>query len=260
MSGELFQAGQLVPLLDDMTEPVPEGAPSGDPANDPSRQERLATLGRFVTSIAHDLNNMLTVIVGAADELQAVAPSNAALRDLSASVAHGAALVQQLMQFARQRPALPPQSLLLADELERLLPLLVRMAGPGITIRYIAPAFRPLVRIERTALGQALLNVVSNARDAMSGGGTITLSLLTCALVPGGGVGLLVEDTGRGMTAEMFEELRKPFATTRADSGGTGVGLATVDTVVQAAGGGIRVRGIAGVGTRICLRFPEISM
>lgn len=259
MSGELTPARRLPPLLDGIIQPGPDRVDEL-PADEAGRQERLATLGRFITSIAHDLNNMLTVIVGAADELQAVAPSNAALRDLGASVAHGAALVQQLMQFARQRPALPPQSLLLADELERLLPLLVRMAGSGITIRYIAPAFRPLVRIERTALDQVLLNLVSNARDAMPSGGTITLSLVKCALVPGGGVGLLVDDTGCGMTAAMFEKLRKPFATTRAEAGGTGVGLATVDAAMQAAGGSIRVRGAAAVGTRICLRFPDISI
>lgn len=239
---------------------VPPPDPPAGLGEEAGRQERMATLGRFVIGIAHDLNNMLTVIVGAADELQAVAPSNAALRDLSASVAHGAALVQQLMQFARQRPALPPQSLLLADELERLLPLLVRMAGPGITVQYLTPTIRPLVRIERTALDQAILNLVSNARDAMPDGGTITVSLVTCALVPGGGVGLIISDTGRGMTAEMFTQLRAPFATTRAESGGTGVGLATVDSVIDAAGGAVKAHGRAGIGTRICVRLPDIAV
>lgn len=247
--------------------PAPVSPPVSPPARrletpgteESGRQERLAAVGRYVTSIAHDLNNMLTVIVGAADELQAVAPSNAALRDLSASVAHGAALVQQLMQFARQRPVLPPQSLLLDQELNRLVPLLVRMAGPGITVRYIEPTFRPLVRIDRTALDQALLNLISNARDAMPEGGTITLSLVRCALVPGGGVGVIVEDTGRGMTDAMFEALRAPFATTRGDSGGTGLGLAIIDSVAAEAGGGLKVRGVPGTGTRICLRLPDVS-
>ncbi len=247
MSGELTPVGQP---------PTIDGALGGEEAG---RQERLATLGRFVTSIAHDLNNMLTVIVGAADELQAVAPSNAALRDLSASVAHGAALVQQLMQLARQRPVLPPPSLLLADEVERLLPLLARLAGPAVTVRYVAPTMRPLVRIERSALDQVMLNIVGNARDAMPVGGSITLSMVPCALVPGGGVGLIVEDTGVGMTGAMFEQLRAPGATTRAESGGTGVGLATVDTIMDGAGGGVKVRGKSGVGTRFCLRFPDIA-
>ena len=232
----------------------------GEEMAEDGRQERLSTIGRAVASIAHDLNNMLTVIVGAADELQSVAPSNAALRDLSASVAHGAALVQQLLAFAKGRPVLPPQSLLLADELARLLPLLVRMAGPGITVGLVAPKIEPLVRIDRTALDQALLNLVSNARDAMPAGGMITLSLIQCALIPGGGVGVVVQDTGRGMTAEMYEALRAPFATTRGEAGGTGLGLSTVESVVQEVGGGVTVRGGVGVGTRICLRFPDIAV
>lgn len=246
MSGELTPVGRP---------PTRDSVLGGEEAG----QERLAALGRFVTSIAHDLNNMLTVIVGAADELQAVAPSNAALRDLSASVAHGAALVQQLMQLARQRPVLPPPSLLLADEVERLLPLLARLAGSSVTVRYQQPTMRPLVRIERTALDQVILNIVGNARDAMPAGGVITMTLVGCPLVPGGGVGLIVEDTGTGMTGAMFEQLRALGATTRAESGGTGVGLATVDMIINGAGGGVKVRGERGVGTRFCLRFPDIT-
>ncbi len=222
-----------------------------------SRQERLATVGHFVTAIAHDLNNMLAVITGATDELHENIPGCAALDDLSASVAHGTALVHKLLSFARQRPS-PQQVVVVADAIDRMLPLLRRLVGPEITI-VVGHMSCPLsVLIDRTGFDQVILNVVTNARDAMSEGGVITITTRASAGFSAGAVEIEVADTGSGIAPAVIGSVLEPFVTTRGDQGGTGLGLATVDSVTRAAGGEVSIRSDPGSGSVITMRLPAL--
>lgn len=139
--------------------------------------------------------------------------------------------------------------------IERLLPLLRRMFAPGVVLR-LEPATAPApVRLDRAGFEAVLLNMAKNADDALDGRGEFRLR----TTVAGDEVCVLVEDTGRGMTAETATRAFEPFFSTKPRGQGTGIGLATAYRVVTEAGGRIDIDSSPGEGARFSIRLPLAS-
>jgi PAS domain S-box-containing protein len=231
--------------------------------------QKMDAIGRLAGGVAHDFNNLLTVINGWCEALSSVSAEErkAAIDQITSAAAKAAHLTGQLLSFSR-KSALNPCVLdlnLVIDDVGRMLR---RVIGEDICLELVlleAPGF---VRIDQGQLGQVLLNLALNARDAMPRGGCLTietareaLDVRAAALVavaPGRYITLTVTDTGSGIPVEVMPHLFEPFFTTKADRG-TGLGLATAQAIVQQAGGAIAAVNLESGGARFIIRLPEAS-
>jgi len=216
--------------------------------------ERLALLGRLAGGIAHDFNNLLSIILGAAAAARvAPMPDEVAVEvaTIEAAAERGAALVRKLLAFARQQ-VLAPRSVALNDTVRDFVALLPRLMGPGIVIETALEEPSRHIRVDPDQWSRVLLNLAVNARDAMGASGRITFStgrrlvlagemLAGELLPPGRYLTLEVRDTGPGIPPEVLPRIFEPFYSTRLESGGTGLGLATVQGIVAQSGGRIEV-------------------
>jgi signal transduction histidine kinase len=224
------------------------------------RTERLNTLSILGAGIAHDLNNFLGVIHTSAQLLQEPEADGPARRErllarILASSGRAAALTGRLLGFARRAPE-TPRVLDLAQELAQLEDLLRLLLPRNVQLRLErAPGSCP-VRTCKSSLEQILVNLVGNARDAMPGGGTVTLRLERGSGPDGARVRLQVEDDGPGLPPEVHEHLFEPFVTTKGEGKGTGLGLATVKNLVQGDGGTVQVDSRPGAGCRFLIDYP----
>ena len=237
------------------------------------RAQRLDGLGSLAGGVAHDLNNILTPILVAAPILRAVAgdaESRNMIDTVHACAQRGADIIRQLLTFARGRPGvrvpLPVRHLL--HEMEKI----VSETFPrNLRLEIAAPQERWLVQGDATQIQQALMNLCVNARDAMPGGGTLTLAAENIALdaeaaalvpgarpdaKPGDYVCISVTDTGIGIPHEQLGRVFDPFFTTKEVGRGTGLGLSTVLGIVRGHGGFVRVDSRVGQGTRFELYLP----
>ena len=220
---------------------------------------RLESLGRLAGGVAHDFNNVLAAITLTCTALETAEhlseQSLADIRNIRIAAERGAALTNQLTRYAkRQQPALTPISLRGAPR--ELVGLLRRTVGPEIELELDLLAERDLVLIDRSQLDQVILNLVVNARDALPGGGCIRISTSPAIRDKELWVELSVSDNGIGMDEATRDRIFDPFFTTKEDSGGTGLGLATVHDVVDQNGGHIQVESTPHVGTTVRVLFP----
>ncbi|MBX9698390.1 MAG: response regulator, partial [Acetobacteraceae bacterium] len=231
---------------------------------------RLETVGRLAGGIAHDFNNLLGAILGAAAaarEAGTTPDASTELEQVEGAARRGAALVRQLLAFARQQP-MQPRVIDLRRALEEAGPLLRRLLGRDIAVELTLEAEVAPVRVDPAQLDQVLLNLAANAKEAMPEGGRLRIGLGRAvvlrregegadAVPPGRYVVLEVSDTGRGIPPEVVPRLFEPFFTTRPERGGTGLGLATVQGIVAQSGGHIAVHSVVGEGTRFRIHFPR---
>jgi PAS domain S-box-containing protein len=230
------------------------------------QSQKLETVGRLAGGVAHDFNNILTVINGYSDMLlgagRADDPNRASLEAIQQAGERAAALTRQLLAFSRKHVSQP-----LATSVGGSVHEFVRMARrilPETVKLIIAPdAAEDYVVIDPTQLGQVLMNLVVNARDAMRQGGTVTVSTsIVAAPVQDGRlidyVCLTVADTGTGMDAETRSRIFEPFFTTKEQGHGTGLGLWTVNGIVQQSDGFIRVESEAGAGSSFHIYLPRV--
>ncbi len=237
-----------------------------------ARTERLESLGQMAGGIAHDFANVLTAIRGGITLARNDAPSDVAmeLQEVEASVDRAAELTRQLMLFARQQP-LAPQVFRADDRVQAIAPMLKRLLGSGVTLETTASsAVDVAIEMDPSQFDQVLLNLVVNARDAMPAGGCISVLVDRVVVGPSGEVRdaarvsdgpvmrLRVEDTGHGIHADQLDQVFEPFFTTKGDRG-TGLGLATVQSVVRQARGDIAVTSREGRGTRFEVRIPAVD-
>ena len=228
--------------------------------------QKLDAVGRLASGIAHDFNNLLLVILAGCDHLRsspdATPDVQATANDIAEAGERAAALVRQLLAFGRKARAQPRPCTLNAvvDGFQRLLR---RTIDERIAIR-VSLAERPwTVHLDPQQLEQVLLNLAVNARDAMPGGGTLTITIANLEAGDGRGgarrwASLVVADTGTGMPPEVREHVFEPFFTTKGPRG-TGLGLATVFGIVQQAGGRIQVDSEPGRGSTFSLLFPAVG-
>jgi two-component system cell cycle sensor histidine kinase/response regulator CckA len=236
----------------------------------PTRTEapRLEILGRLAGGIAHDFNNLLSLILGAvalARRTQLPAAVGAELDAIEAAADRGAGLVRQLLAFARQQ-VMEPRVVLLNEAVRQLAGLLPRLLGPGVTIDLALEEPSRRVRVDPLQLDQVVLNLAVNASEAMGGKGRLRIATGRrlvlrpepgSDLPPGRWAVLEVADNGPGMTAEAARRLFEPFFTTKLASGGTGLGLATVQGIVEQSGGRIELRTSPGRGATFRIYLPR---
>jgi len=222
--------------------------------------QKLESVGLLAGGIAHDFNNVLTVISGsAALARSAIEDGEPALEDIGRiedGVSRAAALVSQLLTFARRQDA-DPQVVDLNEAIQRAWQILEQLVGTGVEFEARLEPEPCLVWIDPTQFDQVLLNLATNARDAMaSGSGRFTIST---SKVRGraGLIRLTVSDTGSGMDDETRRRVFEPFFTTKPHGRGTGLGLATTHGIVKRASGEIEIESEVGHGTTFVITFPD---
>lgn len=238
------------------------------------RQARkMEALGRLTAGVAHDLNNLLTLVsMNAGSVLGSLQPSDPhfeLVEEIQQAVARGSALTRQLLAFSRSKPPKPAR-VDLAELVQGMVRMLDRLLGEDIRIVVQPSGQNWTVWADPAHLEQCLLNLALNARDAMNGRGVLAIDLAEvqlrpeqCAvragLQPGVHVRLTVADTGCGMSQEVAAKVFEPFFTTKEAGAGTGLGLAVVHDAVRQAGGHVAVESEPGRGTSFVLHFPQAA-
>ncbi len=217
---------------------------------------RLESLGRLAGGVAHDFNNLLQVILAQADLLNSGLPAPSAPSEILAAAERAQEITKQLLTFARgQHDAASDVEL---DGVVRATsPLLGRLLSPGVELDVDLHAEGVLVPLSRAQLDQILLNLVTNAQDAMPDGGTLTIETRREEGARGANALLVVRDTGTGMESDLKERIFEPFFTTKDLGRGTGLGLSTVHGIVRAAGGEVKITSEPGNGTEVRVVLPE---
>ena len=229
--------------------------------------QKMESVGRLAGGVAHDFNNLLTTILGVSEMLlSGLAPGDPLAEDLASIRDAGrraAALTRQLLAFSRkQRIEVRPLQL---DEIVRAFaPMLSRLIGEDVKVRLDLAVGLPSVLADPAQVEQILMNLAVNGRDAMPGGGTLTIALaperVATAVAGGPAAGayvrLSVADTGAGMSGETAARAFEPFFTTKPRGKGTGLGLATVYGIVKQHGGFVAVETAPGKGARFEVLLP----
>jgi signal transduction histidine kinase len=241
--------------------------------------QRLESLGQLAGGVAHDFNNLLAVILNylsfVAEDVAAAAGQDpgphleaaaADLAEVKKAAQRAAGLTHQLLLFAR-RDVIRPQVLDVDGVITSVEDMLRMTLGEHVELVVTRAGDLWPVLADPGQLEQVLVNLAVNARDAMPGGGTLTIDTsnitVDADMIAGGSkarlgrnVRLRVSDTGVGMTAKTAEHVFEPFFTTRRDDGGTGLGLATVYGILLQADGGIRIYSEPGIGTTFTITLP----
>ena len=232
--------------------------------------QKMEAIGQLAAGVAHDFNNMLTIIQGHASlQLAATGLSRdtkESLEQITLAADRAANLTRQLLAFSR-RQILQPRVLVLNELLRDLTTMLRRLIGENIELKCAFASELPPVWADSTGLEQVLMNLTLNARDAMARGGRITISTETvsvrateaeCAAGKRSGrhVVLRVRDTGSGMNVETRAHIFEPFFTTKEVNKGTGMGLATVYGIVSQHEGWIEVETAPGAGSTFSVFLP----
>ncbi|MEO8078499.1 MAG: response regulator [Acidobacteriota bacterium] len=230
---------------------------------------KMDAIGRLASGVAHDFNNLLTVILGFTEILTAdaaIADKHAAdLGEIAKAAQRASALTRQLLAFSRQQ-VLHAAPLDVNGLITDMTGMLTRLIGADIDVVLSLSPSVALALADRSQLEQVVMNLVVNARDAMPGGGTLTIettgvelqnsSFHDQAVLPGPYVMLAITDTGSGMSTEIQRRLFEPFFTTKETGKGTGLGLATTYGIVKQSKGYIWVYSELGLGTTFKVYLP----
>jgi PAS domain S-box-containing protein len=231
--------------------------------------QKMEAIGRLAGGVAHDFNNLLSVVLSYSDLLLAKLAIDDATRpwveEIRLAGMRAADLTRQLLAFSRQQ-VLEPRTLDLNDVLSSMERMLERLLGEDIELSIQRAQKLHKVKADPSQIGQVIMNLVVNARDAMPTGGDLTITTANVELDdqhspehssarPGAHVLLTVTDTGAGMDKETAARVFDPFFTTKEKGKGTGLGLSTAFGIVQQSGGSIWVRSAPGEGTtfEVCL-------
>jgi PAS domain S-box-containing protein len=234
------------------------------------QSQKLEAIGRLAGGVAHDFNNLLTVINGTGEHLLQTLPHEAPERELVESITHAghraADLTRQLLMFSRKQE-LQPQVIDLTRIVADMKRLLARLLGSQFQLETdLSQTSAPIIA-DPNQIGQVLLNLVVNARDAMPKGGVVAIRTEQVELTaprlhrhaetpPGTYVVLRIRDHGCGMDEQTLSRIFEPFFTTKEVGKGTGLGLSCVYGIVTQSGGSIEVDSQPGVGTTFTLYFP----
>jgi PAS domain S-box-containing protein len=235
--------------------------------------QKVQAIGQLAGGVAHDFNNILTVISGYSHVLLAKSDlreeDRRSLTNIRDAGDRAASLTRQLLAYSRKQ-RLQPRIIHLNAITAEMDPMLQRLVGENIRIRTIATSGLAAVKADPSQIQQVVMNLVVNARDAMPGGGQLTIETANATIAndyarthpdvaPGNYVMLAVSDTGTGMTPEVQARLFEPFFTTKAPGYGTGLGLATCHGIVKQSGGHIVAYSEAGHGTTFKVYLPSVE-
>ncbi|MBN2507802.1 MAG: response regulator [Verrucomicrobia bacterium] len=235
--------------------------------------QKLESIGQLAAGVAHDFNNILTIIEGHADRLlarcDAQNPSADPLHQISAAAKRASALTRQLLVFSRKQ-VLQPRVLDLNAVLGNLTTMLQRLLGDDIALESFPAPGLPPMEGDAGMIEQVILNLVVNSRDAMPKGGRLVITTTAVDIDadhaqhhpdarPGRHLCLSVSDTGHGMPRDTLDRIFEPFFTTKEVGKGTGLGLATVYGIVKQHQGWIRVASELNAGTTFKIYLPATS-
>jgi PAS domain S-box-containing protein len=235
------------------------------------QSQKMESIGRLAGGVAHDFNNMLTVIIGHAQlalmRLDPAHPVCADLREISRSAERSADLTRQLLAFARKQ-TVAPKVINLNEAVASMLNILQRLIGEDISLTWKPSPSLWKVKVDPTQIDQIMANLCVNARDAISNSGRITIETANCSTnvdyytscigdVPMEYVLLSVSDNGAGIDKETLSHIFEPFYTTKDQGKGTGLGLAIVYGIVRQNSGYIDVSSEEGTGTTFTIYLPR---
>jgi CheY-like chemotaxis protein len=226
--------------------------------------QKLQALGELAGGIAHDFNNVLQAVMGGMRLIEKHANEPSALRryagQIMSSVERGAAITQRLLLLAR-RSDLTPQAVRVAALFDELKAVLGPTLGPTVTVRTDVPPGLPAALADKAQLETALINLATNARDAMPAGGTVMLSATAEPQGLGGGpwIRISVRDTGVGMDAATLARATEPFFSTKPPGKGTGLGVPMAKGFAEQSGGHLAIESEPGRGTTVTLWLPQAA-
>lgn len=236
-----------------------------------AQSQKMQAVGQLAGGVAHDFNNLLTAMIGFCDLLLLRhKPGDQSFSDImqiKQNANRAANLVRQLLAFSRQQ-TLQARVLNVTDVLAELANLLRRLIGENIELRMLHGRDLGLIKVDQNQLEQVIINLCVNARDAMPGGGRLTVVTSNRELtpedrighdevVPGEYVSIEVIDTGHGIPPEHLARIFEPFFSTKAIGSGTGLGLSTVYGIVRQTGGYVMVDSAPGEGARFTILLPR---
>ena len=242
-----------------------------DLENQLQQAQKMESVGRLAGGVAHDFNNMLTVILGHAElGLLRLEPNHRAcadLKEICKTAQRSADLTRQLLAFARKQ-TIAPKVIDLNDTVTEMLKMLQRIIGEDINLVWQPASKLWQIRMDPSQIDQILANLCVNARDAIDGNGRITIETANAIIdtdyctsnheaTPGEYVRLTVSDTGSGMDKETQSHIFEPFYTTKELGKGTGLGLATVYGAVKQNSGFINIYSEKGKGTTFSIYLPR---
>ncbi|MBI5585150.1 MAG: PAS domain S-box protein [Deltaproteobacteria bacterium] len=233
--------------------------------------QKMEAVGRLAGGVAHDFNNLMTVVLGFSDlvlqELPDCSPLRPEVEEIKNAGHRAAALTRQLLAFSR-RQVLQPEVLNLNAIIENMKKMLQRLLGEDVILNTYLDLQLESVYIDPGQLEQVIMNLAVNARDAMPNGGQLTIETTNIylgkdfvrdhgiKLDPGSYILLSVNDTGTGIPREVLSNIFEPFFTTKEKGKGTGLGLPTVYGIIKQSGGYIWVYSEPGQGTVFKIYFP----
>ena len=235
-----------------------------------AQAQKLEAIGQLTGGLAHDFNNMLTVVVGNLSGLRDGLPGSALVEEYVdpalEAAGRGAELIKRLLAFSRQQPMDPcPVDV---NELALSMAKLIRRSLPGsISLLTSSSAGDLIVEADPHQLESALLNLVLNAKDAMPDGGSLVVDssveqvdgadAADLEVEPGDYVQIAVTDNGTGMDPKTLARVFEPFFTTKKFGMGSGLGMAMVYGFIKQSGGGVRIRSRQALGTTVALLLPR---
>lgn len=235
--------------------------------------QKMEAIGQLTGGVAHDFNNILTVILGLTELLRLQEdprnPKRADLDQIYSSAEHAAALISQLLAFSRQQ-ILQPIPLNFNTVLQQFEKMLKRIIGEDVELLTVLDPDLAMVKADQGQMEQVLMNLTVNARDAMPYGGRLTIETANVVLDandanrllnmhPGTYVMVAVSDTGTGIEKSILPHVFEPFFTTKDKGEGTGLGLSTIYGIINQSGGHIHVESEPGQGTTFKIYLPQLE-
>jgi two-component system cell cycle sensor histidine kinase/response regulator CckA len=232
--------------------------------------QKMESVGRLASGVSHDFNNLLTVIIGYCemllDDTKDNPTTSSMVKGINRAAERAATLTQQLLAFSRKQ-IIQPKRLDINELIVNLEKMLRRLIGEHIALTTRLGAEPGIIKVDPAQLEQVLMNLTVNARDAMPGGGKLTIETsdiylddaycrLHSEVAPGGYVMLSITDTGCGMDEKTEENIFEPFFTTKEPGKGTGLGLSTVYGIIKQSGGHIGFYSQLNKGTTFNIYFP----